>query len=87
MHDTHFKRRIAYYTYTNAFSKERNQNALVLASCEILKCIVHTSSLGTKLKIQLQERNQNTTTLGEPTQPEGKSRNNACLGSNLPSDP
>ena len=39
-----------------------------------------------KLKNQLQERNQNTTTLGKPVQTEGKSRNNAHLGPNLPSD-
>ena len=37
-----------------------------------------------KLKIQLQERNQNTTNTGEPTQPEWKSRNNAHMRSNLP---
>ena len=36
-----------------------------------------------KLKIQLQERNQNTTNTGEPTQPEWKSRNNAHMRSNL----
>lgn len=36
-----------------------------------------------KLKNRLQERNQNTTTLGEPTQAKGNSRNNAHMGSNL----
>ena len=43
---------------------------------------------GHKMKVQLQvlRRNQNTTTSGEPAQPEGKSGNNANLRSNLPSD-
>ena len=36
-----------------------------------------------KLKNRLQERNQNTTTLGELAQAKGNSRNNGHMGSNL----
>ena len=39
-----------------------------------------------KLENQLQERNQNTTTLGVPTQIEGKTINDTHMGPNLPRD-
>jgi hypothetical protein len=37
-------------------------------------------------KINCKKRGPKTTTMREPTQPEGKSRSNALLRSNLPSD-
>ena len=39
-----------------------------------------------KLKIRLQKRNQNTTTLGEPAQTEGRSRNNVHMRPNFSRD-
>lgn len=39
-----------------------------------------------RLEIQLQKGNQNTTNIGEPTQPDWKSRNNTHLWPNFPHD-
>ena len=48
--------------------------------------ILYLLFFGHKLKIHLQERNQNTTTLGDLVQTEGASRDNAHMGPNLSRD-
>ena len=74
------------HTYYSAQSLTivKPEQGQVLKAIEVIQGIIYL--FFHKLKIQLQEKNQNTINMGKPTQPEWILRSNAHVRSNLSSD-